>query len=138
MQGNTVQFTGQMSEQMLPHEPANNSPSQVMGMQGQVWQPSGPGTCGPSSYMAQQHGDPASTANNMSACLKWCLMLASSKPTWSTHLFLPPTHTRAGHEEKQHLGKTTSQAMGCLSMHLSLEHPMVSDVLGSESRLLSK
>lgn len=99
MQGNTVQFTGQMSEQMLPHKSANNSPSQVMGMQGQVWQPSGPGTCGPSSYMAQQHGDPASTANNMSACLKWCLLLASSKPTWSTHLFLPPTHTcRPGRE----------------------------------------
>lgn len=60
MQGNMVQFTGQMSGQMLPQQgPVNNSPSQVMGIQGQVLRPPGP-----SSHMAQQHGDPATTANN--------------------------------------------------------------------------
>ncbi|KAM9249601.1 nuclear receptor coactivator 6 isoform 1-T1 [Dugong dugon] len=60
MQGNMVQFTGQMSGQMLPQQgPVNNSPSQVMGIQGQVLRPPGP-----SPHMAQQHGDPATTANN--------------------------------------------------------------------------
>nr|XP_030686692.1 nuclear receptor coactivator 6 isoform X7 [Globicephala melas] len=60
MQGNMVQFTGQMSGQMLPQQgPVNNSPSQVMGIQGQVLRPPGP-----SPHMAQPHGDPATTANN--------------------------------------------------------------------------
>ncbi|XP_027974410.1 nuclear receptor coactivator 6 isoform X4 [Eumetopias jubatus] len=60
MQGNMVQFTGQISGQMLPQQgPVNNSPSQVMGIQGQVLRPPGP-----SPHMAQQHGDPATTANN--------------------------------------------------------------------------
>ncbi|OWK02943.1 hypothetical protein Celaphus_00007913 [Cervus elaphus hippelaphus] len=60
LQGNMVQFTGPMSGQMLPQQgPVNNSPSQVMGMQGQVLRPPGP-----SPHMAQQHGDPATTANN--------------------------------------------------------------------------
>uniref|UniRef100_G3U3W0 Nuclear receptor coactivator 6 n=1 Tax=Loxodonta africana TaxID=9785 RepID=G3U3W0_LOXAF len=60
MQGNMVQFTGQMSGQMLPQQgPVNSSPSQVMGIQGQVLRPPGP-----SPHMAQQHGDPATTANN--------------------------------------------------------------------------
>lgn len=60
MQGNMVQFTGQMSGQMLPQQgPVNSSPPQVMGIQGQVLRPPGP-----SPHMAQQHGDPATTANN--------------------------------------------------------------------------
>lgn len=60
MQGNMVQFTGQMSGQMLPQQgPVSNSPSQVMGIQGQVLRPPGP-----SPHMAQQHTDPATTANN--------------------------------------------------------------------------
>lgn len=60
MQGNMVQFTGQMSGQMLPQQgPVNNSSSQVMGIQGQVLRPPGP-----SPHIAQQHGDPATTANN--------------------------------------------------------------------------
>ena len=60
MQGNMVQFTGQMSGQMLPQQgPVNNSPSQAMGIQGQALRPPGP-----SPHMAQQHGNPATTANN--------------------------------------------------------------------------
>ncbi|EHA98828.1 Nuclear receptor coactivator 6 [Heterocephalus glaber] len=59
MHGNMVQFIGQMSGHMLPQQRPVNSPSQAMEIHGQVlWPP------GPSPHMAQQHGDPATTANN--------------------------------------------------------------------------
>uniref|UniRef100_A0A8C8SGG9 Nuclear receptor coactivator 6 n=1 Tax=Pelusios castaneus TaxID=367368 RepID=A0A8C8SGG9_9SAUR len=56
MQGNMVQFTGQM---MAQQGPVNGNPSQVMGIQGQVLRPTGPGP-----HMSQPHGDSASTANS--------------------------------------------------------------------------
>ncbi|XP_052539644.1 nuclear receptor coactivator 6 isoform X5 [Tympanuchus pallidicinctus] len=49
MQGNMVQFTGQM---MAQQGPVNGNPSQVMGIQGQVLRPTGPGP-----HMSQQLGD---------------------------------------------------------------------------------
>ncbi|XP_056677939.1 nuclear receptor coactivator 6 isoform X2 [Monodelphis domestica] len=60
MQGNMVQFTGQMAGQMMAQQgPVNNNPSQVMGIQGQVLRPSGPG-----SHMSQQHNDATTPTNN--------------------------------------------------------------------------
>ncbi|KFO54056.1 Nuclear receptor coactivator 6 [Corvus brachyrhynchos] len=56
MQGNMVQFTGQM---MAQQGPVNGNPSQVMGIQGQVLRPTGPGP-----HISQQLGDTATTANN--------------------------------------------------------------------------
>ncbi|XP_053937307.1 nuclear receptor coactivator 6 isoform X1 [Cuculus canorus] len=56
MQGNMVQFTGQM---MAQQGPVNGNPSQVMGIQGQVLRPAGPGP-----HLAQQLGDTATTTNN--------------------------------------------------------------------------
>ncbi|XP_074776634.1 nuclear receptor coactivator 6 isoform X5 [Athene noctua] len=56
MQGNMVQFTGQM---MAQQGPVNGNPSQVMGIQGQVLRPTGPGP-----HISQQLGDTTATANN--------------------------------------------------------------------------
>ncbi|OWK53644.1 Nuclear receptor coactivator 6 [Lonchura striata] len=56
MQGNMVQFTGQM---MAQQGPVNGNPSQVMGIQGQVLRPTGPGP-----HISQQLGDTATTTNN--------------------------------------------------------------------------
>ncbi|XP_026722980.1 nuclear receptor coactivator 6 isoform X6 [Athene cunicularia] len=56
MQGNMVQFTGQM---MAQQGPVNGNPSQVMGIQGQVLRPTGPGP-----HISQQLGDSTATANN--------------------------------------------------------------------------
>ncbi|XP_035200204.1 nuclear receptor coactivator 6 isoform X5 [Oxyura jamaicensis] len=56
MQGNMVQFTGQM---MAQQGPVNGNPSQVMGIQGQVLRPTGPGT-----HISQQLGDTTTTTNN--------------------------------------------------------------------------
>uniref|UniRef100_A0A8C2U8R8 Nuclear receptor coactivator 6 n=1 Tax=Coturnix japonica TaxID=93934 RepID=A0A8C2U8R8_COTJA len=56
MQGNMVQFTGQMMSQQGP---VNGNPSQVMGIQGQVLRPTGPGP-----HMSQQLGDTTTAANN--------------------------------------------------------------------------
>ncbi|NWT21927.1 NCOA6 protein, partial [Cardinalis cardinalis] len=56
MQGNMVQFTGQM---MAQQGPVNGNPSQVMGIQGQVLRPTGPGP-----HISQQLGDTAATTNN--------------------------------------------------------------------------
>ncbi|KAM6404553.1 nuclear receptor coactivator 6 isoform 2-T2 [Rhynochetos jubatus] len=56
MQGNMVQFTGQM---MAQQGPVNGNPSQVMGIQGQVLRPTGPGP-----HISQQLGDTTTTANN--------------------------------------------------------------------------
>ncbi|KGL94362.1 Nuclear receptor coactivator 6 [Charadrius vociferus] len=56
MQGNMVQFTGQM---MAQQGPVNGNPSQVMGIQGQVLRPTGPGP-----HMSQQLGDTTTTTNN--------------------------------------------------------------------------
>ncbi|XP_021272770.1 nuclear receptor coactivator 6 isoform X2 [Numida meleagris] len=56
MQGNMVQFTGQM---MAQQGPVNGNPSQVMGIQGQVLRPTGPGP-----HMSQQLGDTTPTTNN--------------------------------------------------------------------------
>uniref|UniRef100_A0A7M4F3A0 Nuclear receptor coactivator 6 n=1 Tax=Crocodylus porosus TaxID=8502 RepID=A0A7M4F3A0_CROPO len=55
MQGNIVQFSGQMMTQ----GPVNGNPSQTMGIQGQVLRPTGPGP-----HMSQQHGDSNTTTNN--------------------------------------------------------------------------
>ncbi|XP_074148542.1 nuclear receptor coactivator 6 isoform X2 [Sminthopsis crassicaudata] len=60
MQGNMVQFTGQMTGQMMAQQgPVNTNPSQVMGIQGQVLRPPGPG-----SHMSQQHNDATTPTNN--------------------------------------------------------------------------
>ncbi|XP_064888779.1 nuclear receptor coactivator 6 isoform X2 [Columba livia] len=56
MQGNMVQFTGQM---MAQQGPVNGNPSQVMGIQGQVLRPTGPGP-----HISQQLGDTTTTTNN--------------------------------------------------------------------------
>ncbi|XP_017691055.1 PREDICTED: nuclear receptor coactivator 6 isoform X2 [Lepidothrix coronata] len=56
MQGNMVQFTGQM---MAQQGPVNGNPSQVMGIQGQVLRPTGPGP-----HISQQLGDTTPTTNN--------------------------------------------------------------------------
>uniref|UniRef100_A0A8C9EWP8 Nuclear receptor coactivator 6 n=1 Tax=Pavo cristatus TaxID=9049 RepID=A0A8C9EWP8_PAVCR len=56
MQGNMVQFTGQM---MAQQGPVNGNPSQVMGIQGQVLRPTGPGP-----HMSQQLGDTTTATNN--------------------------------------------------------------------------
>ncbi|KAM6054038.1 nuclear receptor coactivator 6 isoform 7-T9 [Chlamydotis macqueenii] len=56
MQGNMVQFTGQMMPQQGP---VNGNPSQVMGIQGQVLRPTGPGP-----HMSQQLGDTTTTTSN--------------------------------------------------------------------------
>ncbi|XP_041346363.1 nuclear receptor coactivator 6 isoform X3 [Pyrgilauda ruficollis] len=56
MQGNMVQFTGQM---MAQQGPVNGNPSQVMGIQGQVLRPTGPGP-----HISQQLGDTATTTNS--------------------------------------------------------------------------
>ncbi|XP_051489413.1 nuclear receptor coactivator 6 isoform X3 [Apus apus] len=56
MQGNMVQFTGQM---MAQQGPVNGNPSQVMGIQGQVLRPTGPGP-----HVSQQLGDTTTTTNN--------------------------------------------------------------------------
>ncbi|NXN98106.1 NCOA6 protein, partial [Rhinopomastus cyanomelas] len=56
MQGNMVQFGGQM---MAQQGPGNGNTSQVMGIQGQVLRPAGPGP-----HMAQQLGDAAATTNS--------------------------------------------------------------------------
>ncbi|XP_075295085.1 nuclear receptor coactivator 6 isoform X4 [Opisthocomus hoazin] len=56
VQGNMVQFTGQM---MAQQGPVNGNPSQVMGIQGQVLRPAGPGP-----HISQQLGDAATTTNN--------------------------------------------------------------------------
>lgn len=112
LQGNMVQFTGPMSGQMLPQQgPVNNSPSQVMGMQGQVLRPPGP-----SPHMAQQHGDPATTANND-------VSLSQMMPDVSMQQsnMVPPTCRPCRGTVPR---ETISQAMGCPSMRLSTEHPM--------------
>ncbi|XP_020854203.1 nuclear receptor coactivator 6 isoform X2 [Phascolarctos cinereus] len=60
MQGNIIQFTGQMAGQMMAQQgPVNSNPSQVMGIQGQVLRPPGPG-----SHMSQQHNDATTPTNN--------------------------------------------------------------------------
>ncbi|XP_069664386.1 nuclear receptor coactivator 6 isoform X8 [Haliaeetus albicilla] len=56
MQGNMVQFTGQM---MAQQGPVNGNPSQVMGIQGQVLRPTGPGP-----HISQQLGDTTTATNN--------------------------------------------------------------------------
>uniref|UniRef100_A0A8C4V7W1 Nuclear receptor coactivator 6 n=1 Tax=Falco tinnunculus TaxID=100819 RepID=A0A8C4V7W1_FALTI len=56
MQGNMVQFTGQM---MAQQGPVNGNPSQVMGIQGQVLRPTGPGP-----HISQQLGDTTTTTSN--------------------------------------------------------------------------
>ncbi|XP_061865452.1 nuclear receptor coactivator 6 isoform X3 [Colius striatus] len=56
MQGNMVQFSGQMMPQQGP---GNGNPPQVMGIQGQVLRPTAPGP-----HMSQQVGDTTTTANN--------------------------------------------------------------------------
>ncbi|KAJ7414977.1 nuclear receptor coactivator 6 [Willisornis vidua] len=56
MQGNMVQFTGQM---MAQQGPVNGNPSQVMGIQGQVLRPTGPGP-----HISQQLGDTTPATNN--------------------------------------------------------------------------
>ncbi|NXX54352.1 NCOA6 protein, partial [Scopus umbretta] len=57
MQGNMVQFTGQM---MAQQGPVNGNPSQVMGIQGQVLRPAGPGP-----HISQQLGDTTTTNNDV-------------------------------------------------------------------------
>ncbi|XP_064377437.1 nuclear receptor coactivator 6 isoform X1 [Dromaius novaehollandiae] len=57
MQGNMVQFTGQM---MAQQGPVNGNPSQVMGIQGQVLRPTGPGP-----HISQQLGDTTATSNDV-------------------------------------------------------------------------
>ncbi|XP_032074153.1 nuclear receptor coactivator 6 isoform X2 [Thamnophis elegans] len=56
LQGNMVQFTGQM---MTQQSSVNSNPSQVMGIQGQVLRPTGPGP-----HMSQQLGDTTTTSNS--------------------------------------------------------------------------
>ncbi|XP_062445389.1 nuclear receptor coactivator 6 isoform X1 [Rhea pennata] len=56
MQGNMVQFSGQM---MAQQGPVNGNPSQVMGIQGQVLRPTGPGP-----HISQQLGDTTTTTSN--------------------------------------------------------------------------
>ncbi|XP_015268900.1 PREDICTED: nuclear receptor coactivator 6 [Gekko japonicus] len=56
MQGNMVQFTGQM---MTQQGPGNGNPSQVMGIQGQVLRPTGP-----NPHMSQQLGDTTTTTGS--------------------------------------------------------------------------
>ncbi|NXE15067.1 NCOA6 protein, partial [Lophotis ruficrista] len=56
MQGNMVQFSGQMMPQQGP---VNGNPSQVMGIQGQVLRPTGPGP-----HMSQQLGDATTTTSS--------------------------------------------------------------------------
>ncbi|XP_048351897.1 nuclear receptor coactivator 6 isoform X2 [Sphaerodactylus townsendi] len=56
MQGNMVQFTGQI---MTQQGPGNGNPSQVMGNQGQVLRPTGP-----NPHMSQQLGDTTTTTGS--------------------------------------------------------------------------
>ena len=126
LQGNMVQFTGPMSGQMLPQQgPVNSSPSQVMGMQGQVLRPPGP-----SPHMAQQHGDPATIANNDSS--------SQMMPDVSMQQSTMPPPPCAGHAGKQCLLKLLLRPWDAFQCTFRWCTQWKSDVLWSESRLPSQ